>query len=55
MARRTGEMTGRIWKRKREAAKPDEMFFLVDKTAKMRENATCGEMKHAELGHEAPR
>ena len=31
------------------------MFFLVEKVAKIRENATCGEMKHAELGHEAPR
>ena len=39
----------------REAAKLDGMFFLVDKMTKMRENATCGEMKHAELGHEAPR
>ena len=39
----------------REAIKPNRMFFLVDKMAKMRENATCGEMKHAELGHEAPR
>ena len=39
----------------REAIKLDGMLFLVDKMAKMRENATCGEMKHAELGHEAPR
>ncbi len=39
----------------RDVTKPDGMFFLVDKMAKMRENATCGEMKHAELGHEAPR
>ena len=39
----------------REATKLNGMFFLVDKMAKMRENATCGEMKHAELGHEAPR
>lgn len=39
----------------RDAAKLNGMFFLVVKAAKMRENATCGEMKHAELGHEAPR
>lgn len=39
----------------RDAAKLNEMFFLVEKIAEMRENATCGEMKHAELGHEAPR
>lgn len=39
----------------RDAAKLDGMFFLVVKVAKMRENATRGEMKHAELGHEAPR
>ena len=39
----------------RDAAKLDGMSFLVEKVAKMRENATCGEMKHAELGHEAPR
>ena len=39
----------------RNVTKLDGMFFLVDEMAKMRENATCGEMKHAELGHEAPR
>lgn len=39
----------------RDAAKLNEMLFMVDKMEKMRENATCGEMKHAELGHEAPR
>ena len=39
----------------RDAAKLNEMFFLVEEIAEMRENATCGEMKHAELGHEAPR
>ena len=39
----------------RDAIRLDGMFFLVGKMAKMRENATCGEMKHAELGHEAPR
>ena len=39
----------------RDVTKLDGMFFMVDKMTKMRENATCGEMKHAELGHEAPR
>lgn len=39
----------------RDVTKLNGMFFLVEKMAKMRENATCGEMKHAELGHEAPR
>lgn len=39
----------------REATKLNGMLFLVEKMAEMCENATCGEMKHAELGHEAPR
>ena len=39
----------------RDVTRLDGMFFLVVKVAKMRENATSGEMKHAELGHEAPR
>ena len=39
----------------RDVTRLDGMFFLVEKMAKIRENATRGEMKHAELGHEAPR
>ena len=39
----------------RNVTKLNGMFFLVEKMAKMRENAKCGEMKHVELGHEAPR